>query len=302
MGTAILHYGGAPRERPNTSRRSCTSDSPCLVLNCPFTYFPEENTNCKTFDELKAASTEGRAPPATKGTFKEFFLNFGDAGGADSVNAQQFHTPDVNLLTQSSEWSSPCDKPECGPGKFCVCTTALEISKGDTVQLVLLNMGVGKESAHPIHLHGHSFRVVKMGYGRYNGSSGHVIGDNLDIDCRGNEDRELSFCDDATWANQTWLDGNVPEMNLKNPPRKDTIIVPSGGYVVIRFVADSAGLWNMHCHIEVHNLEGMSLLLNVSFADVPAAPYGFPVCSPFPRSAPVNDNGHSHPVQENKGR
>ena len=43
--------------------------------------------------------------------------------------------------------------------------------------------------------------------------------------------------------------------------RKDTVIVPAGGYVVIAFQADNPGYWFMHCHIEVHQLEGMALII-----------------------------------------
>ena len=44
--------------------------------------------------------------------------------------------------------------------------------------------------------------------------------------------------------------------------RKDTVIVPAGGYVVINFISDNPGQWFLHCHIEVHQLEGMALIVN----------------------------------------
>ena len=43
--------------------------------------------------------------------------------------------------------------------------------------------------------------------------------------------------------------------------RKDTVIVPAGGYVVIALEADNPGYWFLHCHIEVHQLEGMALII-----------------------------------------
>ena len=39
------------------------------------------------------------------------------------------------------------------------------------------------------------------------------------------------------------------------------MIVPVGGYVVIRFRADNPGWWFLHCHIEPHQLEGMSMVV-----------------------------------------
>ena len=42
---------------------------------------------------------------------------------------------------------------------------------------------------------------------------------------------------------------------------KDTVIVPACGYVVIAFQADNPGYWFLHCHIEVHQLEGMGVMI-----------------------------------------
>ncbi|XP_060566453.1 uncharacterized protein LOC132725369 [Ruditapes philippinarum] len=284
---AILRYVGAPAEEPTTTRHNCTSDSPCLVLNCPFTYYPAPNTVCRTFDELRAKVTDDPAPSYMPGKFKEYFLNFAFPGITSypgSVNGKTFDTPDVNPLLQPKEWYSPCKSPECGDDRHCKCTHALQIGNGDTVQMTFMNMGIGKGWSHPIHMHGHSFYVVKMGYGQYNATSAKIEADNIDVDCRGGTDREKSFCNDATWSNAAWLNGNVPGLELDRPPRKDTIIVPTGGYVVIRIRADNPGLWNMHCHIELHNLDGMQMLLNESFNDLPTPPRGFPECHSFPPS------------------
>lgn len=288
VAEAILRYTGAAIAEPTTSRQQCTQSNPCLVLNCPFTYYPEPFTICKTFDELVAKANDDPAPPFIESKFKEYFLNFAFPGITSypgSVNGKTFDTPDVNPLTQPKEWYSPCKEPECGDDRHCKCTHALEIGNGDTVQMVFLNMGIGKGWSHPIHMHGHSFYVVKMGYGQYNMSSGKIEGDNLDIDCRGGTTRDKSFCNNATWSNSSWHNGNVPGLELQRPPRKDTIIVPTGGYVVLRIRANNPGLWNMHCHIELHNLDGMQMLLNESFSDVPKAPPGFPECHSYPTSS-----------------
>lgn len=44
--------------------------------------------------------------------------------------------------------------------------------------------------------------------------------------------------------------------------RKDTIVIPPKGYVVIRFVSDNFGYWFMHCHIESHLAAGMAVVIN----------------------------------------
>ena len=52
---------------------------------------------------------------------------------------------------------------------------------------------------------------------------------------------------------------------MDNPVRKDTVVVPFGGYTIIRFNASNPGVWFMHCHIDRHMIEGMALMLNESF-------------------------------------
>ena len=117
--------------------------------------------------------------------------------------------------------------------------------------------------------------------GSYNESTGKYIGQNQDIDCRGTGSMEQSLCTNATWRNASWLRGNVPGIELANAPRKDTIIVPTGGYAVIRFLSDNPGAWGLHCHIDRHLHGGMALILNDSYSRIPPAPPGFPKCGNF---------------------
>lgn len=51
--------------------------------------------------------------------------------------------------------------------------------------------------------------------------------------------------------------------NLQTPVRKDTVYVPAWGYVVVRFLADNAGIWALHCHIMWHQASGMAMALQV---------------------------------------
>ena len=53
-------------------------------------------------------------------------------------------------------------------------------------------------------------------------------------------------------------------LNLRNPLVKDTVYVPSMGYVVIRFKGDNPGLWFFHCHILWHQSVGMAMAFEVS--------------------------------------
>jgi hypothetical protein len=76
--------------------------------------------------------------------------------------------------------------------------------------------------------------VVKIGYPIYDTITGKATTPNRDIRCLNDG------CTEATWADPSWKYG-VPGLNLKNPPLKDTVSVPVGGYVVIRLTADNPG-------------------------------------------------------------
>ena len=133
--------------------------------------------------------------------------------------------------------------------------------------------------AYPIHIHGHSFYLLKMGYPVYDNITGKLIRDNSDIECGG--DPSINFCNNAKWARPEWRNGNIPGLNLDNPTRRDTIIIPTGGYAVLRIRSDNPGKWFLHCHIEVHALDGMAMVINEATEYSPPPPSGFPVCSNF---------------------
>ena len=89
--------------------------------------------------------------------------------------------------------------------------------------------------SHPIHLHGNRFYVVKYGIGEINETTGITQGPNPDIEYS-------SDFRSAKWRNSSWNNGNVPDINTKDPPLKDTVLIPFRGYVVIRFITDKIGI------------------------------------------------------------
>ncbi|XP_021370300.1 laccase-3-like isoform X2 [Mizuhopecten yessoensis] len=302
---AILRYDTAATTEPTSTKKQCTSTSECIVINCPFTFYPASDyTHCKRFDALKSNSNNDPAPSSNgdDGEFKEYFLNFAFPGTTvtpGSVNGHKFKLPQVSALTQPREIEETCDNVDCGEEKVCECMFTLPINHDDVVQFVLLNMGKGRGWAHPVHMHGYSFYVVKMGYASYNETTGKYISQNTDINCRGAGNQDESFCNDATWSDPNWLGGNLPGVELDNAPRKDTIVIPSGGYAVVRIKADNPGVWIMHCHIELHSTDGMAMLLNNSYGMYPPPPRGFPQCHGFPsafrESQEINDKEISSP-------
>ncbi|PAN27573.1 hypothetical protein PAHAL_5G089200 [Panicum hallii] len=103
-----------------------------------------------------------------------------------------------------------------------------------TVEVVLQNTAlVGRES-HPMHLHGFNFFVVAQGFGNYGGGA-----------------------------------AASERLNLVNPQQRNTIAVPTGGWAVIRFVADNPGMWFMHCHIDSHLSIGLAMVFEVEDGPTP---------------------------------
>lgn len=84
---------------------------------------------------------------------------------------------------------------------------------------------------HPIHLHGHDFVILAQGSGTYSSSV---------------------------------------TLNLDNPPRRDTAMLPASGYLVLAFQTDNPGAWVMHCHIGWHTSEGFSLQFVERKTEIPA--------------------------------
>ena len=46
--------------------------------------------------------------------------------------------------------------------------------------------------------------------------------------------------------------------NFVNPPRRDVVLLPAGGYIAVSFKPDNPGAWLMHCHVAWHASAGKS--------------------------------------------
>ncbi|KAJ9138645.1 Multicopper oxidase [Pleurostoma richardsiae] len=47
--------------------------------------------------------------------------------------------------------------------------------------------------------------------------------------------------------------------NFNNPPRRDVVLLPAGGYIAVAFRPDNPGVWLVHCHIAWHASAGLGL-------------------------------------------
>lgn len=121
------------------------------------------------------------------------------------------------------------------------------IDAGDEVEIVLQDTGFPNFESHPMHLHGYSFYVVGSGLGIFDPIS------------------------------------DPRSFNLDDPPSRNTVAVPAGGWSVIRFTADNPGVWFFHCHVESHQYWGMDMVLWVKDGrdpqkTIPPPPQDLPQC------------------------
>ncbi|XP_063438660.1 uncharacterized protein LOC134719600 [Mytilus trossulus] len=253
------------------------------VLNCPFKTFPfEENIICVPVNDLKDRRNVDNGKFVLQNIPKSsenalHFLNFGFPKDRSSINGRIFRWPTVSALTQPSEVDTNCNG--CTDEEICHCSHALNLKSGTTIIMVLLNLGTGAAISHPIHMHGHTYEVLKMEFPEVN-IDGHFTFTE-DIKCSNTLPNMNSSCNNARWRNSSWNDYNkIPGINTVDPLRKDTIVVPYGGYVIIRIEARNPGVWFMHCHIDKHMVEGMALMLNESFEHI-QIPNGLPTCHSY---------------------
>lgn len=102
-------------------------------------------------------------------------------------------------------------------------TKVVVLPYNTSVELVMQGTSILGAESHPLHLHGFNFFVVGQGFGNFNQSE------------------------------------DPAKFNLVDPVERNTVGVPSGGWVAIRFLADNPGL----CHQNSNTLSIEFLLLKL---------------------------------------
>ncbi|XP_060065140.1 uncharacterized protein LOC132545474 [Ylistrum balloti] len=167
----------------------------------------------------------------------------------------QFHDIPQEMFCNTDTVKKNCSE------EFCECIHTLKVDLGDTVEFIVIDEGKIWDANHPMHLHGHKFRVIGMD--RLNKSTTLEEVKRLD-----NEGKLIR--------------------NLTSPVDKDTVTVPDGGYVILRVHANNPGFWFMHCHIEFHANIGMGVVIQVGdFDQMPSPPANFPRCGSWSYTSPT---------------
>ncbi|KAL0942929.1 l-ascorbate oxidase [Colletotrichum truncatum] len=99
----------------------------------------------------------------------------------------------------------------------------------ETVDIIISNFDDG---AHPFHLHGHKFFVLKQSPTGYPPESMEELENDL-----------------------------ITTGALENPLRRDTVTVQGYGWAVVRVVLDNPGVWAFHCHNAWHGESGMMMVI-----------------------------------------
>ncbi|EMS50562.1 Laccase-12/13 [Triticum urartu] len=187
----------------------------------------------------------------------------GTARFAASINNVSFVLPTTALLqshyTGMSKGVYASDFPFAPPRPFnytgtppnntnvMTGTKALVLPFGTAVELVMQDTSILGAESHPLHLHGFNFFVVGQGFGNYDPAK------------------------------------DPAKFNLVDPVERNTVGVPAGGWVAIRFRADNPGVWFMHCHLEVHMSWGLKMAWlvldgNLPNQKLPPPPADLPKC------------------------
>ena len=334
---SILHYNSPGVSLPTSAdyvsikensvprNSTCTSSSPCKMINCPWNIHRAYNWACTYVDSFKLLlpSQEYILPKATPDHVH--FFQFGTEGvsALSSVDGRRCLFPSVppKLTVDDEEFQEIFDREYCknlddpnlciavrtsvlNPDCQCVYMRSLEYRK--SYRFVLTVAGPHGTFSHPVHMHGHSFFVVKIGLPPINSRTGYVECFSEDIECDRDypaghgkcgyvtNPREGDYaCPITKWATgkeytypSATTNGNVPTPTASGridprTPRKDTIMVPAGGYAIIDVVADNPGVWFMHCHVENHAVEGMGVVLNEAQPNQNPSPPDMRQCGNF---------------------
>jgi FtsP/CotA-like multicopper oxidase with cupredoxin domain len=196
-------------------------------------------------------------------------------------------TDKMYMFTNHTSWKKPQTpllhtKGTCGAEGV----PFINVPEGaKTVEVIINNLS---PTAHVLHMHGSRFTVTN--YAPY--SESWCAPARFDCfflpisvaklaDCKkaklGDEDK--GGPGSAYWGCPYTEDERKTQM-LANPLQKDMISVFRRSWAVIRFKADSPGVWLFHCHMEQHIPTGQMMAFNVLPSKQPPIPSDVPTEGP----------------------
>ena len=183
---AIVRYNGAPEQDPTSTPHQCSASSNCVVFNCPFAgYRDADFMRCVSYNDVTSAIPKAQLDDEygmSDEDYDEHFYTFAFGVGS-GVNSKKFISPSVPLYRPYEDAIVPCDSMDCDQG--CRCTQINNLPFNRTVQMIFSNIEPTQTifSHHPIHVHGHGFTVLKVGFPEYDSTTGLWTSVNDDIEC-----------------------------------------------------------------------------------------------------------------------
>ncbi|EME89585.1 uncharacterized protein MYCFIDRAFT_185839 [Pseudocercospora fijiensis CIRAD86] len=117
-------------------------------------------------------------------------------------------------------------------------SNAYDLGDEEETKYVVLNLTNDTPISHPFHMHG--FHLQILAQGRPGG---------------------------GVW------DGSV--VGMENPMRRDTEMIPAGGFLVVGFWAgENPGIWPFHCHVAWHLSGGLAVNFLTRKEEIPKIPEG----------------------------
>ncbi|XP_067945827.1 uncharacterized protein [Watersipora subatra] len=266
LGKSILSYERLTLD-PTSEATKCLTDNPCVALNCPFSTAP--GWRCIPISSLHSTSYHSTEISLLRGSnISEHFIAYSYMAG-DSLNGRTLVLPPSPLYQKDYRTSGiKCNEQTCN-SEGCSCTHVQSLPPNQIIQIVVVHH-VLKHFIHTWHMHGYRFAVLRVVYPPKDDKSGLIMSTlNRDITCSNH------FCHDARWINST-----LGDVAVDRPPLKDTVLIPVGGYAIIRVFTDNPGYWMAHCHQAEHLHEGMAMIYDIAGETVDV-PNGFPGCGDF---------------------
>jgi FtsP/CotA-like multicopper oxidase with cupredoxin domain len=138
----------------------------------------------------------------------------------------------INGTPHMVDWNNPTLETVLdGSDVFLPNSNVYPMPQVDGWYLWVIQSSPALRLAHPMHLHGHDFYILD------------------------------------SKANAVW-NGSTAGLDLTNPTRRDTAVLPAAGYLLIAFLADNPGMWIMHCHIAWHASQGFSMQFGERYSDL----------------------------------
>ncbi|KAF2354537.1 Multicopper oxidase type 2 [Trinorchestia longiramus] len=171
-------------------------------------------------------------------------------------------------------------------GDYCECLHTHQADVGNIVELVLINEGRANETLpQPFHLHGHRFWV--LGQEVYNSTAADIVrpaNATAASEFEANEtDSSLPQPSDMNGFTRlhalNMFSNNHFVRNFWHPIMKDTIMIPPGGYTIVRFQAYNKGFWLGESQVLLQSAVGQAFMMQIgNITTFPKPPLGFNSC------------------------